>query len=74
MGGCESAASDPPTLGPAPSPVNHLTCQSLLCIVFCFTFNFTPSLPPSQTPFLYLYTRAETPFVVHMCCVELDSL
>ncbi len=46
MGGCESAAPDPPTLGPAPSPVNHLTCQSLLCIVFCLTFNF-PSFPPS---------------------------
>ncbi len=51
------------------SPANHFCASS-----FVLPSTSPPSLPPSQTASLYLYTRAETPFVVHMCCVELDSL
>lgn len=61
LGVCESAHWVRPPHLSITSPANH----------FCASSSVLPTLP---TPSLYLYARAETPPVVHMCCVELDSL
>lgn len=68
---------DPLTLGPAPSPVNHLTCQSLMCIVFCLTFNLPSSLlkknnnPPLPVSF---HPCRDSPCRAHVLCGVGQSL